>query len=319
MSTIPGSTLADSERLIADLQRQLDEARRRLDERTAERDEALEQQTATAEVLQIINNSPGDLTPVFDAILEQAHRLCGVTIGLLATYDGDHARALAAHGFPDVMAELMRQPFRPLPNSPFAWLIRERHVIQIPDLASETLWQRDDPRRIAAAEAGVCALLLVPLLKEDALLGWISANRLEVRPFTDKQIALLQNFAAQAVIAMENARLITETREALEQQTATTEVLQVINSSPGDLTPVFDAILEKAHSHCTTAAISCKTPFSEARNRSESAQPTPQTTSGRFSASLLFSKSPAIAASTTPRQPHRPTQAGSRRHAVARA
>jgi GAF domain-containing protein len=213
--------------------------------------EALEQQTATAEVLRVINSSPGDLLPVFDAMLEKALHLCDATFGSVYAWNGEHFDRVASHGLPaEYLAEVptVAGPFAP--GGLFERIIGGENLISIPDLADPEVIRLTPRFEPLVRLAGAHSYVSVALRKDERLLGMIAIYRREERPFTDKQIALLQNFAAQAVIAMENARLITETREALEQQTATAEVLQVINSSPGDLAPVFDAMLDKATRLC---------------------------------------------------------------------
>ena len=214
--------------------------------------EALERQTATAEVLQVINSFPGNLKPVFDTMLEKALNLCDAAFGVLWTKFAESYQASALSGLPPTYADFVtREPRGPEPGGVLGQLVRGEALLHTLNTATTT--PSDETGRTHAELSGARAVLGVPLRKENVFLGAFVIYRREARPFSDKQIALLQNFAAQAVIAMENARLLTETREALEQQTATAEVLQVINSSPGDLAPVFDAMLEKAMRLCNAA------------------------------------------------------------------
>ena len=242
--------------------RLLNELRQRttdLTERTDDLSEALEQQTATSEVLQVISSSPGDLEPVFAAMLEKAVRICDAKFGNIYRRDGDVFRLLATHNTPPGLAEHRRRsPIRFDPATLFGRMMAAKSVVHVADLAEEKGYIERVPETVSAVElGGIRTVLAVPMLKEDELVGAFTVYRQEVHPFTDKQIALVTNFAAQAVIAIENARLLNELRQrttdltdALERQTATSEVLQVISGSPGDLQPIFGRMLEKAAEIC---------------------------------------------------------------------
>jgi len=228
------------------------ELKKQLEARTRELAEALEQRAATSEVLRIIASSPGELEPVFETMLANAARLCEAKFGTLYLCEGDALRSVAAHNVPPAFGEFRRRgPFRPVPGGLLHEVLRTKRTGHVADVRATRAYAERNPTVVTAVElGGVRASVAVPMLKDDELIGLISIYRQEVRPFTETQIELVQNFANQAVIAIENTRLLNELRESLQQQTATSDVLRIISSSPGDLEPVFQTMLENATRLC---------------------------------------------------------------------
>jgi class 3 adenylate cyclase len=218
-----------------------------------ERDEALDQLSAATHVLAVISSSPGDLKPVFQAILSNATRICDAKFGTLWLAKDDGFQVAATHGLPPAYREQI-QPgvvIHPGPTLPIARAVSARETVHIADLRQDVAYLNNEPVARDGVELGsIRTLMLVPMLRGREVPGVFAIYRQEVRPFTEKQIELVQNFAAQAVIAIENTRLLNELRQSLEQQTATADVLRVISSSPGELEPVFQAMLESATRIC---------------------------------------------------------------------
>jgi signal transduction histidine kinase len=239
------------------------ELRKLLELRSGELTEALDQQAATSEVLRIIASSPTSLTPVFETILANATRLCEAKFGTLVLNDADGIRIVATHDVPPAYAEFAQRvpALQVRPGTIRARLAETKQVVEIADVSAEPAYAERDPARVALVElAGARTLVAVPMLKDQELAGAIFIYRQEVRPFTEKQIELVKNFASQAVIAIENTRLLRELRqrthdlsESLEQQTATSEVLRVISNSPGELEPVFETMLANAIRICSAS------------------------------------------------------------------
>ena len=218
---------------VVDLQEQLDA-------RTRQLNEAIEREQATAEVLRVISDSPGELAPVFEAMLANAVRLCEAKFGMLFLHERGALRIVATHNVPPEVHEARRN-FQPHPDGALGKVLRTNQTVHV-DLASTRAYAERHPATVEAVElGGIRTNVAVPMLKDEEVVGVIVVHRQEVRPFSDKQVALLTSFADQAVIAIENTRLLNELRESLQQQTATADVLRIISSSPGELESVFNA------------------------------------------------------------------------------
>jgi class 3 adenylate cyclase/putative methionine-R-sulfoxide reductase with GAF domain len=222
---------------------------------TRERDEALEQQTATSEVLKVISSLPGELEPVFNTVLANATRICEASFGNLVLREGtSNFRAVAVHSTQGYGDRWWANPvfdLRDRPGVPLDRVVKTKQAVHVADLRTDQSYIGKDSRIVSLVEVeGARTLLVVPMLRENEVVGGIAIYREEVRPFSDKQIELVQNFAAQAVIAIQNTRLLNELRQSLEQQTATSEVLRVISNSANDLRPVFETIAHNSVHLC---------------------------------------------------------------------